>query len=73
VTELAWVLSAWAVVGGGIAVWFGDALAVLEGPRGRRPDRSACACCRHDAVAHGPGAPGNACTQCPCGGFRRTC
>ena len=26
--------SAWAVVGGGIVVWFGDALAVLEGPAG---------------------------------------
>ncbi|WP_167761650.1 hypothetical protein [Blastococcus sp. CT_GayMR19] len=29
-TELAWVLSAWAVVAGGVVVWFGDALAVLE-------------------------------------------
>jgi hypothetical protein len=73
VTELAWVLSAWAVVAGGLVVWFGDALAVLEGPRGRRLDRTACACCRHDAVAHEQAGPRAACTQCPCGGFRLTC
>jgi hypothetical protein len=73
VTELAWVLSAWAVLAGGIVVWFGDALAVLEGPRGRRPDRSTCACCRHDAIAHEQTRPGHACTQCPCAAFRRTC
>jgi hypothetical protein len=72
VTELAWVLSAWAVLAGGIVVWFGDALAVLEGPRGRRLDRSACACCRHDAIAHEQARAGSACTQCPCAGFRRT-
>ena len=70
-TELVWVLGAWAIVGGGIVAWFGDALAVLEGPRGRRLDRSACACCRHDSIAHEQ--TGGACTQCPCRGFRRTC
>ena len=69
-TELAWVLTAGAVVGGGIVLWFGDALAELESRWGRRPDRSACACCRHDAVAHENVEPGSACTQCPCGGFR---
>ena len=70
-TELAWVLTAGTVAGGGIVLWFGDALVMLESPWGRLPDRSACACCRHDTVAHEDGAPGSACTQCPCGGFRR--
>ena len=71
-TELAWVLSAWAVVGGGIVVWFGDALAVLEGPRGGgrtgAPARAA-------GTTRSPTSrrAGNACTQCPCAGFRRTC
>jgi hypothetical protein len=69
--ELAWVLSAWVVVAGGVVAWFGEALAVLEGPRGRRPDRTSCACCRHDAVAHEQGGAAHACTQCPCWGFRR--
>jgi hypothetical protein len=73
VIEWAWVLAAWAVVGGGLVLWFGAALAVLEGPRGRRPDRSTCACCRHDAVAHEHAGPATSCTQCPCDGFRRTC
>ena len=72
-SELAWVLCAWAVVSGGTVVWFRHALAVLEGPRGRRPDRNACACCRHDAIAHEQAGPGSACTQCPCAGFRRSC
>jgi hypothetical protein len=72
VTELAWVLTAGAVVGGGIVLWLGDALAALESPWGRRPDESACACCRHDAVAHEDAEPGSACTQCPCSGFRRS-
>ena len=64
--ELAEVLTVGTVVGGGIVLWFGDALAALESPWGRLPDPSACACCRHDAVTHE-----GACTQCPCGGFRR--
>ena len=71
--ELEWVVSAWALVAGGIVVWFGDALAVLEGPRGRRPDRSTCACCRHDVIAHEENGSRRACTQCPCAGFRRIC
>ena len=69
--ELVWVLSAWIVVACGMVLWFGDALAVHEGPRGRRLDRTACACCRHDAIAHDQAGPGS-CTQCPCGGFRLT-
>jgi len=66
VIELAQVVTAGTVVGGGLVLWFGDALAALESPWGRLPDPSACSCCRHDAVAHE-----GACTQCPCGGFRR--
>ena len=72
-TELAWVLTTGSVVGGGVAVWCEGALARLEGPRGRRPDPGECACCRHDEVAHEHAAPGTACTQCPCDGFRSAC
>ena len=71
VIEWTWVLAAWAVMGGGLVLWFGAALAVLEGPRGRRPDPSTCACCRHDALAHEQAGAAHACTQCPCGAFRR--
>jgi hypothetical protein len=70
VTELAWVLTVGVAVGSGIVLWFGEALAALERPWGRRPDLDACACCRHDVVTHENGGPGRACTQCPCGGFR---
>jgi hypothetical protein len=73
VIELAWVLTAGIVVGGAIVLWFGDALVALESPWGRRPDRRACAGCRHDAVAHERADAGSACTQCPCSGFRRSC
>ena len=68
-----WVLSAWALVGTGLVLWFGEALSALEGPRGPRRDPSTCGCCRHDALAHEHAGPGTSCTQCPCDGFRRTC
>jgi hypothetical protein len=70
--EWSWVLTVWALVGAGLVLWFGDALAALEGPRGPRRDPRACACCRHDEVAHEHAAPETSCTQCPCDGFRRT-
>jgi hypothetical protein len=71
VTGLNWILTAWAVVGGGVVIWFHEALVLLEGPQERR-DRSTCACCRHDAVAHEHAGPGDGCTQCPCEAFRRS-
>ncbi len=69
--DLMWVLTVGTVVGAGLVLWFGDALAALEGPRGPRRDPTACACCRHDVVAHEQAGPGARCTQCPCDGFRR--
>jgi len=71
VTGLAWVLLVWAVVGGGIVLWFADALAVLEGSTGGRPDRTSCAGCRHDEIAHRHDGGSDGCSQCPCPGFRR--
>ena len=67
------VLTIWSVVAAGLVLWFGRALAAFEAPYGPRRDATACACCRHDAVAHEHTGPGESCTQCPCDGFRRTC
>jgi hypothetical protein len=67
------VLIIWAVMSAGLVLWFGKALAAFEAPHGPRRDTTACACCRHDAVAHEHGEPGDRCTQCPCDGFRSTC
>ena len=53
------VLTIWSVVAAGLVLWFGRALAAFEAPYGPPRDATACACCRHDAVAHehpGPGA-----------------
>jgi hypothetical protein len=69
--DLMWVLTAWAVVGAGLVLWFGEALAAVEGPRARRRDPTACTCCGHDPVAHEQAGPGTSCTQCPCNGLRR--
>ena len=66
-----WVLTVWALVGSGLVLWFGNALAALEGPVGTRRDPTACACCGHHAVAHEHAGPATSCTQCPCNGFRR--
>ena len=66
-----WVLTVWALVGSGLVLWFGNALAALQGPVGTRRDPTACACCGHHAVAHEHVSPGTSCTQCPCNGFRR--
>jgi hypothetical protein len=70
VIGLAWVLTVWAVVGGAVVLWFAGALAVLEGPMGSRDDRTTCAACRHDEIAHRHEAGGAGCSQCPCPGFR---
>ena len=60
---LEWVLAVWAIVGGWLVLWLSDAVSVAEGPIGRRPDPTACACCRHDAVAHRSERSGSGCTQ----------
>jgi hypothetical protein len=69
-TGLPLVLAIWAVVGGMIVLWLGDAVALTEAPQGRRPDPTACACCRHDRIAHDVDRSQDTCTQCPCPGFR---
>jgi len=70
VTGLLWVLLAGAVVGGGVVLWFAEALYVLEGVDTRRTDRTTCACCRHDEVAHQHVEQGRSCSQCPCIAYR---
>ena len=70
-TGLPVVLTTWLVVGGMVALWLADAVWLAEAPHGHRPDPTACACCRHDRVAHASDQPGSTCTQCPCTGFRR--
>jgi hypothetical protein len=69
-TGLPLVLSIWAVVGGMIVIWLADAVAITEAPQGHRPDPTACACCRHDRIAHRVDESAHTCTQCPCSGFR---
>lgn len=69
--DVTWLLTAWAIVGSGIVLWFGEALTALEGPRGRRTGPRTCACCRHDVAAHPHTRHGNSCAHCPCEGFRR--
>jgi hypothetical protein len=66
-----WVLLTWAVLGGGVIVWFGRALPLVEADERRRDARTTCATCRHDAFAHQHYGPGTDCSQCPCPAFRR--
>ena len=58
----AWVLTAWAVVGGTTVVWFGRALAEAE-EAGRGRGTRNCVTCPHDQDAHPGGAR---CSLCPC-------
>ena len=67
----AWVLVTWVVLAGAVVVWFSKAAALVECPE--RPDeRTRCATCRHDELAHQHYGPGTDCSQCPCPAFRRS-
>ena len=69
-TGLPLVLTVWLIVGGMVALWLADAVWLAGTPLGHRPDPTACACCRHDRIAHDVDRSRGTCTQCPCPGFR---
>ena len=70
VWDVTWVLMAWSILATGLIVWLADAQDLLEGRGGQGRDRTSCACCRHDRIAHDPDRPDGACTQCPCESYR---
>jgi hypothetical protein len=66
----AWVMIAWTILGGGVAVWFSKALSLVEARERQSDDRTSCATCGHDQLAHQHYGPGTDCSQCPCPAFR---